>query len=86
LTLHSAKGLEFPAVVVVGLKAGQLPHINLQIPIDESNIMINEQKRLFYVACSRAMRALMVCGSAICPSQFIQALNNAYWEIIPVQN
>lgn len=82
LTLHSAKGLEFPAVVVVGLKAGQLPHINFQIPIDESNIVINEQKRLFYVACSRAMRALMVCGSAISPSEFVKTLTNTHWEII----
>ncbi|MBD2471549.1 3'-5' exonuclease [Nostoc sp. FACHB-145] len=82
LTLHSAKGLEFPAVVVIGLKTGQLPHINLLIPVEESNIIINEQKRLFYVACSRAMRALMVCGSAISPSPFVKSLNSANWRII----
>lgn len=82
LTLHSAKGLEFPFVVVVGLQAGQFPNINSDLPADEANAVLNEQRRLLYVGCSRAMRALMVCGSVSSPSPFLESFKDSYWQII----
>ena len=79
LTLHSAKGLEFPFVAIVGLREGTLPHISPDLPDDEMETVLDEQRRLFYVGCSRAMRSLMVCGSRSNPSTFLENLTAPYW-------
>jgi superfamily I DNA/RNA helicase len=80
LTIHSAKGLEFPFVVVVGLKEGLLPHIPPHLPSDEIPAAIDQQRRLFYVGCSRAMRSLMVCSSRSKPSSFLDFLCSPEWQ------
>lgn len=79
LTLHSAKGLEFPFVVVVGLEDNILPRAMTDIPEDELPAVLDEDRRLFFVGCSRAMRALMVCGSRSNPSPFIEQLTAPHW-------
>lgn len=80
LTLHSAKGLEFPFVVVVALTQQILPFVDPKMPSDEAPAAIDEQRRLFYVGCSRAMRALMVCGSRSKPSIFLDSLGSPQWQ------
>lgn len=80
LTLHSAKGLEFPFVAVIGLREGTLPHMEPDLPTDEMETVAHEQRRLFYVGCSRAMRALMVCGSRSSPSSFLETLTDPHWQ------
>lgn len=80
LTLHSAKGLEFPFVAVVGLQEGKLPYLASDLPTDEISTVTDEQRRLFYVGCSRAMRALLVCGSQAQPSQFLASLMPPHWQ------
>lgn len=81
LTLHSAKGLEFPFVVVVGLKKGILPRAEGNRPKDEHEALLESQRRLLYVGCSRAMRSLLVCGSALSPSPFLQTLQPPQWGV-----
>jgi DNA helicase II / ATP-dependent DNA helicase PcrA len=60
MTLHSAKGLEFPTVVMAGLEEGLFPHSRSS----EDDEELEEERRLCYVGMTRARVQLVLTGAA----------------------
>jgi DNA helicase-2/ATP-dependent DNA helicase PcrA len=54
MTIHSAKGLEYPVVFITGLEEGIFPLMSSTLTLEE----LEEERRLFYVAVTRAMQKL----------------------------
>jgi len=81
-TLHAAKGLEFPIVVVAHVEAGRLPRETEATDPEEVATHLEEQRRLFYVGCTRAMRHLFVAYDRQIPSPFLADLSAERWQRI----
>jgi len=56
MTLHSAKGLEFPLVLMAGMEEGLFPH---QMSMEDPS-RLSEERRLCYVGVTRAMEKLII--------------------------
>jgi len=60
MTMHAAKGLEFPVVFIAGMEEGLFPHSRSSEDQDE----VEEERRLFYVGMTRAERRLFLTSAA----------------------
>ena len=57
MTIHASKGLEFPVVFIAGAEEGLIPHAR---SVEENNGDVEEERRLFYVAITRARDKLFI--------------------------
>ena len=88
-TIHQAKGLEYPIVFLIGLGDGMLP---LKRAIDEGDV--EEERRLFYVAVTRARDELYLSypivhtiggfPARMKPSRFMREIASDYYESLHV--
>jgi len=60
MSMHAAKGLEFPTVIVAGMEEGLFPHARSTEDEDE----VEEERRIFYVCITRARERLLLTGAA----------------------
>ena len=60
MTLHAAKGLEFPVVFIAGIEEQLLPHPLALADGDDENEGLEEERRLFYVGMTRAQERLFL--------------------------
>ena len=91
MTIHSAKGLEFPVVYVVGMEEGVFPGNSAQYDQEE----LEEERRLCYVAMTRAREKLTLTNArqrmlygrttANRPSRFLEEIpeENMHWQSKP---
>ena len=84
MTLHAAKGLEFPIVFLVGLEQGLLPHARAVFSDGATEEELEEERRLMYVGLTRARKRAILTFAAqrtmhgrtesTMPSQFIEEI------------
>ena len=92
MTIHSAKGLEFPIVFLTGMDEGIFPNENRNLNKD----FLEEERRLCYVAITRAMRTLYIThanmrymhgnNNFLIPSRFIGEIDDDLLEPIKSNN
>ncbi|HRQ72412.1 MAG TPA: UvrD-helicase domain-containing protein [Phycisphaerales bacterium] len=88
MTLHAAKGLEYPAIAIIGLEEGCLPHARAW----ESESDLEEERRLFFVGMTRAMRRLQITSARTrtlrgrtertIPSRFLDEIDTAHIRVV----
>jgi len=70
-TAHATKGLEFDHVVVIGMEAGRFPSARAVSEAEDSTRAYEEERRLAYVAWTRARRSLTLAYDPTVPSPFL---------------
>jgi ATP-dependent DNA helicase UvrD/PcrA len=88
MTLHTAKGLEYPAVFLVGMEDGVFPHLRALGEPDE----LEEERRICYVGITRARRRLFLSSARRrtlfgatqynIPSRFLRELPEDLVEVV----
>ncbi len=74
-TVHQVKGKEADHVFLTGVSQGLMPHEKGELP---------EEKRIFFVACTRAARFLHISYSCV-PSMFLQEFLNEFKSLSELQ-
>jgi DNA helicase II / ATP-dependent DNA helicase PcrA len=82
MTIHAAKGLEFPVVFVAGVEKDLIPHAR---SVEEADANVEEERRLFYVAITRARRRLFLsyCATRRKMGKPVQAFPSPFLDELP---
>jgi DNA helicase-2/ATP-dependent DNA helicase PcrA len=82
MTIHAAKGLEFPVVFVAAVEKDIIPHAR---SVEEAGANVEEERRLFYVALTRARRRLILsfCSSRRRMGRPVEAFPSPFLDEIP---
>ena len=82
MTIHAAKGLEFPVVFVAGVEKDIIPHVR---SMEEADANVEEERRLFYVALTRARKRLFLtfCSSRRRMGKPVEAFPSPFLDEIP---
>lgn len=82
LTLHSAKGLEFPLVALAGFKGSRFDHPSELVQPEEQEETLRRNKRILFVGMTRAMHMLLFIVPANTSSPLLTTFNPRYWTIL----
>lgn len=77
LTMHNAKGLEFPTVILAGINSIYMPFF-----LRKGQIEIEEERRLLYVASTRAIDQLILSTGSQNQSRFLFDINNSMYTSV----
>lgn len=76
LTMHNAKGLEFPTVIIAGINPTYMPFF-----MTKGDAEIEEERRLLYVAATRAIKQLVISLGSGKRSPFLSSINLSLYSI-----
>ena len=79
MTLYAAKGLEFPIVAIAHVEADRLPRETRATDPEDVREHLENQRRVCYVGCTRAMRHLFITYDRSIPSPFLDLLSEERW-------
>ncbi len=84
MTIHAAKGLEFEVVFIAGCEDGIIPHAR---SLEEGEGNLEEERRLFYVAVTRARRRLLIssCLRRRKQNQVMDCVPSPFLQEIPAE-
>jgi len=84
MTIHAAKGLEFDTVFLAGLEKGLIPHARA---VEEGLNNLEEERRLFYVAITRAKQRLFLssCAGRRRRGRLVQAEPSPFLDELPAE-
>ena len=82
MTIHAAKGLEFPVVFVAAVEKDIIPHLR---SVEEADANVEEERRLFYVALTRARKRLFLtfCSSRRRMGKAVESFPSPFLDEIP---
>lgn len=81
LTIHAAKGLEFPIVAIPYVEEGSIPYSLADERADDLDKHLAHERRVLFVGCTRAMRRLFIAYRQDIASRFVQQLDPHQWEL-----
>jgi DNA helicase-2/ATP-dependent DNA helicase PcrA len=84
MTIHSAKGLEFPVVFVAAVERDIIPHAR---SMEEADANVEEERRLFYVAITRAQKRLFLtfCSSRRRMGKPVETYPSPFLDELPAE-
>ena len=81
ITMHSAKGLEFPIIVLAGFYTGTYQQPDQPEMADIYQEWLANERKLLYVGMTRAMRGMMVVTTETCQHEVLMSLSSENWVV-----